>query len=84
MIPSIIASNITAIAKYGLQDGSGERNSTLVALPLFAESEGELIDIEILDHLTVEEVNFLIQTVETIFDTEGFTVTLKSLNKLKG
>lgn len=31
-----------------------------IALPLFAESEGELIDIEILDHLTEEEVKNVI------------------------
>ena len=33
--------------------------------------------------LNVEEVNMLIEAVENIFDTEGFTVTLKTLNKLK-
>lgn len=33
--------------------------------------------------LTVEEVNMLIDSVENIFDTEGFTVTLKTLNRLK-
>ena len=33
--------------------------------------------------LEVEEVKVLIDAVENIFDTEGFTVTLKTLNKLK-
>ncbi len=33
--------------------------------------------------LDVNEVNMLIESVENIFDTEGFTVTLKTLNKLK-
>lgn len=33
--------------------------------------------------LEVDEVNMLIEAVENIFDTEGFTVTLKTLNKLK-
>ena len=41
--PSKIASNITAKAKYGLQEGSGDLNSTLVAFPLFA---GTLINAE--------------------------------------
>lgn len=31
-----------------------------IALPLFAESEGELVDIEILDHLTTEDVKNII------------------------
>ena len=33
--------------------------------------------------LSVEEIDSLIRLVETIFDTEGFTATLKTLNKLK-
>src|SRR5574344_2884405 len=36
LIPSRAASKIAAKAKYGLQLGSGERSSTLVALPRFA------------------------------------------------
>ena len=36
LIPSKQASKIVANAKYGLQAGSGERNSTLVAIPLLA------------------------------------------------
>ena len=36
LTPSTQAPKITANAKYGLQDGSGERSSTRVALPRFA------------------------------------------------
>ena len=43
LTPSIHAAKIVANAKYGLQDGSGERNSTLVALPFF---KGTLINAE--------------------------------------
>ena len=34
--------------------------------------------------LELDEIKVLISAVENIFDTEGFTVTLKTLNKLKG
>lgn len=33
--------------------------------------------------LNVDQINLLIRWIEEIFDTEGFTVTLKTLNKLK-
>ena len=36
LIPSKAASKIAANAKYGLQDGSGDLNSTRVQIPRFA------------------------------------------------
>ena len=46
-MPSRHASNIAANAKYGLQEGSGERSSTLVETPRFAGTRNNALLFEL-------------------------------------